>query len=379
MALTEMKQLPSNGIKIVDLFCGAGVGACGFKTAGFDIVWGIDNNQYAVDTYNRNIGNHAICQDIKTLDYSTIPEHDIIVSTPTCKSFSWAGKRDGFDNEKHGDLIFYFYDILKFHRPKAFLFENVDGIVSKKNLPVFDTFIKDVEELGYQVTWDVKDVYNYGVPQHRKRVFAVGIRNDFKKKYVFPKEVSELEKKTVRDAIGDLPHPEYTKNSSRAVQFINPNYTSPIKNHYGYGIRNDEKPYVNKIPIKGNVSDLPLEEAKTFLKGSYKPGMNITKGSGFLRKLDFDKPSFTITSMMNGKMNAQIVDNRDKYTNFDITQGIPMCRRLTVRECLRLQSVPDWFYFEDTVSLAKQYERCSGIPSLMAYKLILSIKDTLNM
>ena len=52
------------------------------------MVWGIDNNQYAVDTYNRNIGNHAICQDIKTLDYSTIPEHDIIVSTPTCKSFS---------------------------------------------------------------------------------------------------------------------------------------------------------------------------------------------------------------------------------------------------------------------------------------------------
>lgn len=378
MAINEMKQLESNGLKVVDLFCGAGVGACGFKTAGFDIVWGIDNNKYAVDTYNRNIGNHAICQDIKTLDYSVIPEHDIMVSTPTCKSFSWAGKRDGFDNTTHGDLIFYFYDILKYHRPKAFLFENVDGLVSKKNLPIFDTFLKDVECLGYQITWDVKDVYNYGVPQHRKRVFAVGIRNDFKKKYTFPNEVDELEKKTVRDAIGDLPHPEFTKNSSKNVQFINPNPDLTIKNHYGYGIRNDEKPFVDKIPVKGNVSDLPLQDAISFLKGAYKPGMNITKGSGFLRKLDFDKPSHTITSIMNGKMNAQIVDNRDKYLDFKVGQGIPMCRRLTVRECLRLQSVPDWFSFENTVTLEKQYERCSGIPSLMAYKLILSIKDIIS-
>lgn len=377
MAINEMKQLESNGLKVVDLFCGAGVGACGFKTAGFDIVWGIDN-KYAVDTYNRNIGNHAICQDIKTLDYSVIPEHDIMVSTPTCKSFSWAGKRDGFDNTTHGDLIFYFYDILKYHRPKAFLFENVDGLVSKKNLPIFDTFLKDVECLGYQITWDVKDVYNYGVPQHRKRVFAVGIRNDFKKKYTFPNEVDELEKKTVRDAIGDLPHPEFTKNSSKNIQFINPNPDLSIKNHYGYGIRNDEKPFVDRIPVKGNVSDLPLQDAISFLKGAYKPGMNITKGSGFLRKIDFDKPSRTITSIMNGKMNAQIVDNRDKYSDFKVGQGVPMCRRLTVRECLRLQSVPDWFSFENTVTLEKQYERCSGIPSLMAYKLILSIKDIIS-
>ena len=201
---------------------------------------------------------------------------------------------------------------------------------------------------------------------------------DFKKKYTFPNEVDELEKKTVRDAIGDLPHPEFTKNSSKNIQFINPSPDLSIKNHYGYGIRNDEKLFVNRIPVKGNVSDLPLQDAISFLKGAYKPGMNITKGSGFLRKIDFDKPSRTITSVMNGKMNAQIVDNRDKYSDFKVGQGIPMCRRLTVRECLRLQSVPDWFSFENTVTLEKQYERCSGIPSLMAYKLILSIKDIIS-
>lgn len=80
--------------------------------------------------------------------------------------------------------------------------------------------------------------------------------------------------------------------------------------------------------------------------------------------MSFDEPALTITSIMDGKFNAQIIDNKDKYGK--IIEGIPKSRRYTVRECLRLQTVPDSFYFPDKVPLRKQYERCSGIPSLVA-------------
>lgn len=378
----NMIQREQNGLKVVDLFCGAGVGACGIKLAGFDIIWGIDNNKFAVSTYNNNIGNHAVCGDVKKLKPEDIPEHDIMIATPTCKSFSWAGTGLGFEHEEHGDLIFHFFRLLESKKPKAFLFENVDGMLSKKHKPTFLKFIEDIENIGYKVNWKIVDCYDYGVPQHRKRVFAVGIRNDIKKEFSFPKEVED--KTTIRDAIGDLPEPNMVMNSEKDIQYIN-NDISKVSNHIGYGIRKDERPFVEKISIGGNWRNLSEEDAKAFLGGAYYNGGGRT---GFLRKVSFDKPSHTITSTMLGKNNAQILDNRDKYStlktdNFNYKEDFEdvnlkcINRRFTVRECLRLQTVPDWFEFREDISLAKQYERCSGIPSLMAYKLMMEIEKVL--
>lgn len=376
-SILHIPQRQFNNLKVVDLFCGAGVGACGIKLAGFDIIWGIDNNKFAVSTYNSNIGNHAVCGDVKKLDANDIPEHDIMISTPTCKSFSWAGTGLGFDHEEHGDLIFHFFRLLDAKKPKAFLFENVDGMLSKKNKSVFLSFIKDIESIGYKVTWKVVDCYDYGIPQHRKRVFAVGIRNDIKKEFTFPREAGK--KATIRDAIGDLPEPNIVMNSQKDIQYINSN-PSEILNHIGYGIRKDEKPFVEKINIGGNWRNLSKEDAKIFLGGAFNSGGGRT---GFLRKISFDKPSHTLTSTMLGKNNAQILDNRDKYNISNLKEDFnninipPVNRRFTVRECLRLQTVPDWFSFDENISLSKQYERCSGIPSLMAYKLMIEIEKVL--
>lgn len=381
-SMFNIPQREQNNLKVVDLFCGAGVGACGIKLAGFDIIWGIDNNKFAVSTYNDNIGNHAICGDVKKLNPNDIPEHDIMIATPTCKSFSWAGTGLGFEHEEHGDLIFHFFRLLEAKKPKAFLFENVDGMLSKKNKPTFLKFIDDIKNIGYKVTWKVVDCYDYGVPQHRKRVFAIGIRSDIKKEFNFPNEAEY--KATIRDAIGDLPEPNIVMNSEKDIQFINCN-KSEISNHIGYGIRKDERPFVEKISIGGNWRDLSQEDAKVFLGRAYYNGGGRT---GFLRKVSFDKPSHTITSTMLGKNNAQILDIRDKYLdlnsenfnykeNFNDTSVKCINRRFTVRECLRLQTVPDWFSFNEEVSLTKQYERCSGIPSLMAYKLMIEIEKVL--
>ncbi|WPQ59676.1 DNA cytosine methyltransferase [Paenibacillus polymyxa] len=280
------------------------------------------------------------------------------------------------------------------------------GIISKKHLPFFMKLMNLFIEAGYDVSYPTKNEYpialncwDYGVPQLRKRVIVVGIRKDLDKHFEFPPPVPLEERTTIRDAIGDLPCPD-GKN-----------------NHQGYGIRKDEIPYVDKIPPGGNWRDLPCEDQIQFLGKAYHSGGGRT---GFLRKILFDQPAYTITSTMNGKNNAQIIDNQDKYytggyspryksrnrqkqwhePSFTIVSQarqlplypeppyydirlmdeleIPPPRRFTVRECLRLQTVPDWFSFGEDISLAHQYERCSGIPSLMAYKLGLTLAEILN-
>lgn len=410
-----MIKRPKNGLVAVDLFCGAGIGASGVVLAGYDIAWAVDVKNYAINTYNNNIGNHAILEDIRKIVGNDIPDHDLMIATPVCKSFSFSGNMKGVNDEKYGDLSYHFYRLLGEKKPKAFLFENVDGMVSKKHKPFFDGFIKAVEELGYKVSWKVVDVYEYGIPQHRKRVFAVGIRNDIEKEFKFPEPVPVEERTNLRQAIGDLPEPDKVMNSNKDIQFVNIEKAT-IENHIGYGIRNDEKPFVNKVPVGGNWRDLPEEDAKKFMGKAYESGGGRT---GFLRKVSFDKPAYTITSMMNGKNNAQIVDNQDKYydggfspryvsrnrqkqwnepsytivsearqlplypepANYDIRKmaeyDVSPPRRFTVRECLRIQTVPDWFIFDESIDLKKQYERCSGIPSLMAYKLVMEIEKCL--
>lgn len=407
-----MTKRASNGLKVVDLFCGGGVGACGVTLAGYDIVWAVDNKEYAVNTYNENIGNHAVVQDIRKTMADDIPDHDLMIATPVCKSFSFAGNGEGVDNKDFGDLSYHFYRLLKEKKPKAFLFENVDGMVSKKHRPFFDGLVKYVEEIGYVVTWKVINCYEYGVPQNRKRVLMVGIRADLNKKFEFPEVIPIEERTTIRQAIGDLPNPDIVMNSKKDIQFVN-DEKATLENHSGYGIRNDEKPFIDKVPIGGNWKDLIEEDAKKFMGNAFYSGGGRT---GFLRKVTFDKPAHTITSTMNGKNNAQIIDNQDKYykgsfsprylsrnrqrqwdepsftivsearqlplhpepANYDIrkmdTYDILPPRRFTVRECLRIQTVPDWFIFDEKIDLKKQYERCSGIPSLMAYKLVIEIE-----
>lgn len=394
-----MKRLQDNDLTMVDFFCGAGIGAVGFKLAGYNIIDAIDNKQFAVDTYNRNIGNHARVADIRKLIAGNVPYADVYVGGFPCTPFSFAGKGKGAEDEKSGDLGYHFFRLVKEKQPKAFIVENVKGIISKKHKDFFDELISKFKEAGYNVEWELVNCYDHGVAQLRERVFIVGIRKDLEIEYVFPEPVPESERKVLRDVIGDLPDPDGHNN------------------HQGYGIRNDEAPYVDKIPPGGNWRDLPEEDQRAFMGGGYKNGGG---NSGYLRKVSFDKPAYTITSTMMGKNNAQIVDNHDKYyeggfsprytsrnrqkqwdepsftivatarqlplhpepANYDIRRmddyDVPPPRRFTVRECLRIQSVPDWFSFSDDISLEKQYQRCSGIPSLVAYKLGKSLAEQLK-
>lgn len=418
----NLKQLSFNNIKVIDLFCGGGLGAVGIKTAGYDIIYAVDNNKYAVDTYNKNIGNHCNLIDIRKLDISLLPNCDVLMGSPVCKSFSFAGNNRGFDDEKYGDLSYYYLKILKEKKPKAFVFENVKGMVSKKHIIYFNELINEFKKIGYNVNYKIINAYDYGVAQLRERLIIVGVRNDLNKTFEFPLEVEN--KLTIRNVIGDLPQPTKVMNSAKDIQYINKYNIDDTPNHIGYGVRSDEKPYIAKIPSGGNWRALDENDAKEFLGGAYYNGGGRT---GFLRKVDIDKPSYTITSTMNGKNNAQIIDNKDFFIknqdiyyeggyssryvsrnrqkqwdepsftivsevrqlplypsppNYDIRimdiNLVAPPRRFTVRECLRLQSIPDWFIIDETMSLSKQYEIVgNGIPALITYRIFEALKSYL--
>ena len=320
-----MKQLESNNLTMVDLFCGAGVGAIGFKHAGYNIIDAIDNAKYAVKAYNENIGNHARVENIKTIKSSEIKKADVYVATPPCKSFSTAGNGLGERDPKTGDLFEHTLHIIKDNKPKAFLLENVKGLTFKKNEKFFNTIISELSNMGYNVTWKITDCWEYGVPQIRERVFIIGIRNDLNKFFRFPKTIEcENSRPTLKDAIYDLGVPSQNSPFKNHSEFVQEGYSSRYKS------RN--------------------------------------------RQRQWHEPSFSIVSQ------AKHLPLHPTPSNFDVRveKDMSRVRRLTVRECLRIQSVPDTFAFCDSIQLSKQYERCSGIPSLIAYKFGIELAKTLK-
>ena len=324
--MVTIEQLKNNDLTMVDLFCGAGVGAVGFKMAGYNIIDAIDNKDYAVNTYNANIGNHARIADARKLTSKDLPYADVFVGGFPCTPFSEAGSQRGMNDEKNGDLGYHFLRLVKEKQPKAFIGENVKGLTFKKHEEFFNWLLLEFENIGYNVSWKLVNCFDYGVPQDRERVFIVGIRKDLNKTFSFPDTANKDSLKYLRDAIGDLPEPESGHS---------------IKNH------------------------------KQYYDGGFSPRY-VSRN----RQRQWNEPSFTIVAT------ARQLPLHPNPPNYDIRKmseydGKPP-RRFTVRECLRIQTVPDWFCFDEDIRLEKQYERCSGIPSLFAYILGKSLAEQLN-
>lgn len=352
--------LSKTNITHLDCFCGAGIGEIGAERAGFKTVEAFDNNKQAVETFNLNFQNVAKVLDAKsllkdseseTLAYikSVLPKVDFISGGFPCKPWSVVGANRGEKDEKTGNLGYLMTLIIKALQPNAFLIENVDGLVNKRNMDYFQSMVAFLNDAGFDVSWKVLDSSEYGVPQIRKRVFVVGFKRSLNLSYQFPQPltVDEGGKMTIREALQGL-----TKSPNG------------VDEHEGVGLRNDEKPFIHKVPVGGNWKSLPIEDQKAFMKGGFYSGGGRT---GALRKIDPDGQAKTILSSPQGKATAQILDWGD---------GNP--RRYTIRESLRLQSVPDTFRFTPDMSLSKRYERCSGIPSLLAFYLFKSIRETLT-
>ncbi|MBN2260669.1 MAG: DNA cytosine methyltransferase [Clostridiales bacterium] len=330
---------------IISLFSGAGGLDLGFTKAGFNLVYANDNDEVVWETFEKN---HSIVIDKRSLfdiNSSEIPDADGIVGGPPCQSWSLAGAMRGI-KDKRGQLFYEYLRVLKDKKPKFFLAENVPGIVSRTHVKEFEKLIEKFSSLGYNVTYKVVDTRNYGVPQERKRVIIVGYHKSLGFKFTFPfptHSKSGLEtldgkkvKKwvTLKETIGNLPEPLPAKKKNHANEKLE------IPNH-------------------------------EYLIGSFS-SIFMSRN----RKKDWCDQSFTIQA---GGRHAPLHPSSTDMIKlekdlWDFNSANPEYRRLSVRECARIQTFPDDFIFYYSRVLNGYKMVGNAVPVLLAKKLAEKIK-----
>ena len=164
-------------MKVVSLFSGAGGLDLGLIQAGHKIIWAIDIDKDAVATYRHNIGSRIHMGDVTTIDLNSLPDCDLVVGGFPCQGFSIANLRRTIDDERN-TLYRSFYEAIKVKQPKYFIAENVKGILSLGKGSVVAQIVEDFKNAGYQVSVNLVNMADYGVPQTRQRVIFLGQRVD---------------------------------------------------------------------------------------------------------------------------------------------------------------------------------------------------------
>lgn len=193
-------------MQAVSLFSGCGGSDAGVISAGFDVLMANDILPYARDVY---VANHPatdyVLGNIAKVEH--FPAAQLLVGCYPCQGFSQGGVRN--PDARINQLYLEFSRALGKIRPKAFIVENVSGMVRRNFSHLLQDQIKVFTEAGYRVKAKVLNAVNYGVAQERKRIFIVGIRSDIEMEYQFPLPTHgdglELPRKTIQQAIGDLP------------------------------------------------------------------------------------------------------------------------------------------------------------------------------
>lgn len=325
-------------MKIVSLFTGAGGLDLGFEKAGFRTIWANEYDKTIWATFQYNFPKTKLDKrSVVDISPEEIPDTDGIIGGPPCQSWSEAGAGRGI-NDSRGQLFNDYIRILKVKQPKFFLVENVSGILHPKHAKSFNGFIKSFENTGYEVSWKLLDANNYNVPQNRLRVIIIGYRKDLKKKFEFPEP--EKYKPVLKDAIWDL----------RLA-----------------------KPAKDKNKTNGDSLAVPNHE---YMNGSFS---TIYMSRNRVRS--WDEPSFTIQA---GGRHAPIHPKAPKMRFVSQNKRIfepgyeKEYRRLSVRECARIQTFPDDFIFkyEDVANGYKMIG--NAVPVNLAYAIAKKIKKDLN-
>lgn len=196
----------TENLKVLDLFCGAGGLSLGFDWGGFDVIAGVDYDEKAIETYRKNHN----CPGYQTDISSTGPEEffketpfsanevDVVAGGPPCQGFSISGDRNS-DDERN-TLVLDFLDYVEHIEPDAVVMENVEGIRSMDDGGVVSTIHSRFSNMGYDSKDILLNAKDYGVPQRRKRVVFIALRNGENIKLFN----ADIEKKTVGDVLGDF-------------------------------------------------------------------------------------------------------------------------------------------------------------------------------
>lgn len=174
-------------MKFIDLFSGIGGFRIALENVGGTCVFSSEIDKYARETYEMNFNEYPH-GDITKIPSQNIPDHEVLCGGFPCQPFSLAGKRLGFEDER-GNLFFEIERIIKEKRPKAFILENVSGIVSHDNGNTLEVIESKIKDLNYNFEWKLLNAKDYGIPQNRNRWYCVGIDNclgDIDIKTIFP-------------------------------------------------------------------------------------------------------------------------------------------------------------------------------------------------
>ncbi|MGN1194224.1 MAG: DNA cytosine methyltransferase [Acutalibacteraceae bacterium] len=186
----------------VSLFCGAGGLDLGFDRAGYKTIWANDFDEDACKTHRRWSKTNVVCEDISKVDYSTIPVSDVMLGGFPCQGFSLSGSRK--INDSRNSLYKHYVKLVRQNKPKAFIGENVKGLLTMGRGQIIDAIVNDFSECGYNVYFKLVNAKNFGVPQDRERVIIVGFRKDLHiESFEIPD--SNGETMTLREAIGNMP------------------------------------------------------------------------------------------------------------------------------------------------------------------------------
>jgi DNA (cytosine-5)-methyltransferase 1 len=303
-------------LRIASLFSGCGGLDLGFTRLGFTLVYANDNDPKIWETFERN---HKIPIDRRSLFDITseeIPDADGIIGGPPCQSWSLAGAMRGGRDER-GRLFYEYVRVLRDKRPKFFLAENVPGILSSTHIREFKLIIRKLSDLGYDIDYSVVDARDYGVPQERRRVIIVGYRESLGLHFGMPPPTHSrfggiaLDGRkthkwvTLRQEIGDLPGAIPARDKNRA------NESLVMPNHE----------YMN-----GGFSSIYMSRN---------------------RKKNWDDQSYTIQAggrhaPLHPSSTEMVKIGEDEWT---FKSSDPIFRRLSVRECARIQTFPDDFIF----------------------------------
>ncbi len=305
--INKNKQVGIN-IDLISLFSGCGGMDLGFHNAGFNIKWANDFDRKACETYAQNIGNHIVCADITQLDYTIIPEADIIIGGFPCQDFSMIWQRGGIGTER-GNLYKNFVDIVALKNPLMFIAENVKGILTANKKKAINQIIDDFSDIGaigYKTIPYLINFANYGAPQLRERVLIIGIRKDI-------------------DLEFDIPSPTHSPENYLTAKEALKGVEKVSFNNEHQNIQDSTIEKLKLIPPGGNFTDIP-RDSPHYVKGMI---------SHVYRRLHPDKPSTTIIAAGGGGT-----------WGYHFSEPRP----LTNRERARLFGYPDDFVFEGSIT-----------------------------
>ncbi|MCF6309213.1 MAG: DNA cytosine methyltransferase [Sulfurimonas sp.] len=326
-------------MNIISLFAGAGGLDLGFEKAGFKTIWANEYDKEIWETFEKNFQKTTLDRrSIVNIPSNEIPQTLGLIGGPPCQSWSEAGKSRGIDDHR-GQLFFEFVRVLRDKKPLFFLAENVSGMLAPRHEEALENIKNHFIDSGYNLSFKLLNAHDYNVPQDRKRIFFIGFRKDLNITFEFPKEFSN--KRFLKDVIFDL------KDSAISAK---------------------EKNYTN--------GDNCIIDNHEYMIGGFS-SMYMSRN----RVRSWDEPSFTIQA---GGRHAPLHPHAPKMQFVEQNKRIfvpskeHLYRRLSIRECARIQTFPDThkFYYKNLTARYKMVG--NAVPPNLGYYLAKKIYENLN-